>query len=223
MVKIFCIVSDFIPTASNVTFFFIQQHYLESAVPVVITDSHQLLRVQDLFDVILLKSSNFLKNQPCDVSTNLFIKKFFNMEAALIKAAKLIKFEKKWFLQFRNCQLEAVKLARAFILRPYYYPKHLSSAYTTWLLMSHNYRSKEMRILRTQGLIIMQQLLGDLVLKLRAKEPCTVNCPNIHLLLKQGESLIFTTDLWILSYGFATEFSSNTTSVTTIMEVQWDI
>uniref|UniRef100_A0A1B0ALJ9 Uncharacterized protein n=1 Tax=Glossina palpalis gambiensis TaxID=67801 RepID=A0A1B0ALJ9_9MUSC len=220
---VLCEFIDFIPTVSNVTFFFIQQHYLESAVPVIITDSHQLVRVQHLFDVIFLKSSNFLKNQPCDVSTNLLTKKLFNVEAALIKAAKLLKFDKKWFLQIRNCELEAVKLARAFILRPYYYPKHLSPAYTTWLLMSHNYRSKEMRILRNKGLIIMQQLLGDLVVKLRTKEPCIANCPNMHLLLKQGESLIFTTDLWILSYGFTTEFSSNATSVTTIMEIEWDI
>uniref|UniRef100_A0A1B0BQW8 Uncharacterized protein n=1 Tax=Glossina palpalis gambiensis TaxID=67801 RepID=A0A1B0BQW8_9MUSC len=112
---------------------------------------------------------------PCDVSTNRLIKKFFNVETALIKAAKLLKFDKKWFLQIRNCELVAVKLARAFILRPYYYPKHLSPAYTTSLLMSHNYQSKKKRILRNKGLIIMQQLLGDLVLFLLLYNTYTFN------------------------------------------------
>uniref|UniRef100_A0A1A9X3L2 OBP47-like domain-containing protein n=1 Tax=Glossina brevipalpis TaxID=37001 RepID=A0A1A9X3L2_9MUSC len=224
---VLCEFIDFIPTETNVTFIFIQQHYLETGVPVIILDSHQILHIEYLFDLIALKSRNFLKTRPCDVSTSLIIKKFFNIEAALLKAEKLLKYKEKknwFFLQFRNCQFEAVKSARVFIMRPYYYPKHLSPAYTTWLLMSYNYKSKQLQILHTQGLIIIQQLLGTLVIELKAKEPCIVKCPNVHLLLKQGESLVFTTDLWILSYGFITEYSSsNTTSITTIMEIEWDV
>lgn len=177
------------------------------------------MSLSDLYHFIFNKSIDFLKSKPCDVSTNLIFNKFFDIEIALRKAWILNHTSDKWFLQLRNCRFKAVKSSRNFIKRPYYYPVHLEPYYSSWLIISHNYSHKNQQEIFLQGLIIVQQLWGSLYLTLNAKEPCS-NCPVINMHLKEGESLIFSTDLWILSYKFVNEHSVN---IATIMEIDWNV
>lgn len=173
----------------------------------------------DLYQLIFNKSLDFLKSNPCDVTTNLMLNKFFDIELALRKAWNLYGPSDKWFLQLRNCQFKAVKSSRNFIKRPYYYPTHLEPFYSSWLLMAHNYKQKLQQEIYLQGLVIVQQLWGAIELSLSAKEPC-LNCPHVNVVLKEGEGLIFSTDLWLFSYKFV---STERESIATIMEIDWNI
>ncbi|KAM7346138.1 uncharacterized protein ACRADG_012119 [Cochliomyia hominivorax] len=213
-----CETMDYIPSLTNTSFGFLESNYLERSYPVIIADSHNPMSPSDFYHLIFNKSFDFLHSQPCDVSSNLMLNKFFDTEIALRKAWNLHYATDKWFLQLRNCQFKAVKSSRNFIKRSYYYPKHLEPFYSSWILMSHNYSHKYDQEIYIQGLIIVQQLWGSMDLKLNAKEPCT-NCPIIHVNLKEGESLIFSTDLWFLSYNFVTEQAE---SIATIMEIDWN-
>lgn len=192
---------------------------MERSYPVIITDSHNPISPTDFYHLIFNKSFDFLKSVPCDVSSNLMLNKFFDIDIALRKAWNLHHTSDKWFLQLRNCQFKAVKSARNFIKRPYYYPVHLEPYYSSWILMSHNYSHKQQQEIYVQGLIIVQQLWGSMDLSLNAKEPCT-NCPIVNVHLKEGESLIFSTDLWMLNYKFINDPRE---SIATIMEIDWNI
>ncbi|XP_023292011.2 uncharacterized protein LOC111675475 [Lucilia cuprina] len=212
-----CEIIDYIPSLANTSFAFLESSYLERSYPVIVTDSHQPMSPTDIYHLIFNKSFDFLRSTPCDVATNLMLNKFFDIEIALKKAWNLNHSTDKWFLQLRNCQFKAVKSARNFIKRPYYYPVHLEPYYSSWILMSHNYRNNQQQQIYLQGLIIVQQLWGDLDLSLQAKEPC-LKCPVINVHLREGESLIFSTDLWIFSYSFVNDPSE---SIATIMEIVW--
>lgn len=147
------------------------------------------------------------------------LSKFFDIEIALRKAWNMYDSQDRWFLQLRNCQFRAVKSSRQFIKRPYYYPVHLEPYYSSWLIMGHNYRHRQQQEIYLQGLIILQQLWGAMDVSLKPKTPCD-NCPNINVQLKEGESLVFSTDLWLLSYAFG---ENNQQSISTIMEIDWNI
>jgi hypothetical protein len=83
---------------------------------------------------------------------------------------------------------------------PAYYPRHLESPYSTWLVMSNNYDSKNYIDLQTYGMVIVRQVKDNLSINLRAKDPCYKYCGEHYYVLKEGESLVFLTDLWIFSY-----------------------
>ncbi|XP_061392563.1 uncharacterized protein LOC133328030 [Musca vetustissima] len=213
---------DFIPTVSNITFTTLENLYLESGIPVVITDSHRPITADELFETIFYKTPTaFLQSSPCDTSTNLIIKKFFNIDLVLRKAWQLLDSSEKWFVQMRNCQSSAVRASRLFITKPYYYPVHLEPYYSSWFIMSQNFGHRQYQKITLQGLIIVQQLSGTNSLKLKPKKPCDENCPLINVQLKEGEGFVFSSDLWELSYKHNKSYQQ--ASVTTIMEIDWNV
>lgn len=212
---------DFIPTVSNVTFSTLETFYLESGLPVVIIDSHTPITGDELFYTIFHKSSSsFLQSSHCDISSNVIIKKFFNTELVLRKAWRLLDTSEKWFIQFHICQASAVRTSRLFMKKPYYYPVHLEPYYSSWLIMSNNFSHRQYQEISVQGLIIVQQLSGTNNLRLKPKRPCDENCPLINVQLKEGEALVFSSDLWEISYK---QIKSHQASITTIMEIDWNI
>ncbi|XP_065369974.1 uncharacterized protein LOC135962137 [Calliphora vicina] len=214
-----CDTIDYIPSLTNTSFTFLESTYLERSYPVIVTDSHDVMSLSDIYHLIFSKSFEFLKSNPCDVSTNLMLNKRFDIEIALHKAWNFHHSSDKWFLQLRNCQFKAVKSSRNFIKRPYFYPVHLEPYYSSWLIISRNYSYKYQQEIFLQGLIVVQQLWGSMDLSLNAKEPC-LTCPVINVHLKEGESFIFSTDLWVFGYKFVNDQSE---SIATIMEIDWNI
>ncbi|XP_050324833.1 uncharacterized protein LOC126756063 [Bactrocera neohumeralis] len=219
---VLCETLERIPTTTNITFSTLESMYLERGWPVIVTDSHQPRTLNTLLNQMYNSSSDFLESDPCDVATNLMLKKLFNLELALEKIKHTTPTHNKWFLQLRNCQRRAVKASRRFVTRPYYYPLHLEPFYSSWALLSQNYAYAEFNEIYLHGLIFVQQLNGHFDIRLRPKQPCPNRCPVVNIRLSAGECLVFSTDLWIFSYGTET-VESKAASVATVLEIDWQL
>nr|XP_017008408.2 uncharacterized protein LOC108065062 [Drosophila takahashii] len=205
-----------IATASNVSYSSVESEYLERGLPVIITDTALSMDIPNLLELMEKRSPQWMSSEPCDVSTNLLLRKLFNLEAALEK----IHSTNNWHLQLRNCQKKAVKSSRLFLERPYYYPIHLAPYYSSWLLAVHQQKRKQSEIY-VRGLVFVQQLGGHFEMVLRPKNPCDGGvCPSLRMRLNAGEGLIFTTDIWSLSYGLEKPHSKET-SLASIFEIEW--
>lgn len=205
------------------TFSTLEAEYLERGLPVIITDCQLQVDLHSLLDRMEEKASTALSSEPCDVSSNLMLRKLFNLELALEK----IRISRQsslpaWHLQFRNCKQKSVKASRLYAGRPYFYPVHLEPFYSSWLLMAHNQRRPLIEIY-LRGLIFVQQLSGHYEFRLQPKEPCDAElCPNLSLRLAAGECLLFSTDLWRLSYGLQKP-EMTSTSIASVLEVNWEL
>ncbi|XP_036330434.1 uncharacterized protein LOC118742458 [Rhagoletis pomonella] len=218
---VLCEMLERIPATSNTTFSFLESVYLERGLPVIVTDSHRPRSLNMFLDEMYSAPLDFLESNPCDVSTNLMLIKLFNLELALQKIKSTTP-SAKWFLHLRNCERRAVKASRRFVTRPYYYPLHLEPFYSSWVLMSQNYASEQLREIYLQGLVFVQQLYGYFDIRLRPKQPCQGPCPVVNIRLSAGECLIFSTDLWIFNYG-TEELESKTASIATVLEIDWQL
>ncbi|XP_034479912.1 uncharacterized protein LOC117785789 [Drosophila innubila] len=216
---------DTIATVTNVSFSMLESEYLERGLPVIVTDCGLELDLESQLQRILEKTPQLLASEPCDVSTNLLLRHLFNIDVALEKIrdsqeSSASSLSSSWHLQFRNCETRSVKASRLYADKPYYYPNHLEPYYSSWLLMAHNSR-RPLDEIYVRGLIFVQQLSGHFKLRLRPKKPCDENiCPNLNLELAAGECVVFSTDLWRLSYGLQNPVSEQT-SIATIFEVDW--
>ncbi|XP_037714435.1 uncharacterized protein LOC119550052 [Drosophila subpulchrella] len=216
-----CEALEGIATASNVSYSTVESEYLDRGLPVIITDSGLKMDVPNLLELIEEKSPQWISSDPCDVSSSLMLRKLFNLEAALGKIRSWQgQTSNTWHLQLRNCQKKAVKFSRLFLERPYYYPYHLAPYYSSWLLAVHQQRRKQAEIY-VRGLVFMQQLSGHFEVVLQPKNPCDKGvCPSLRMRLNAGEGLIFTTDIWSLSYGLEKPHTKQT-SLASIFEVEW--
>ncbi|XP_064547974.1 uncharacterized protein LOC135435034 [Drosophila montana] len=207
-----------IPIASNVSYSQLETQHLERGLPVIVTDCQLHLELDELLLQLLEKAPELLASEPCDVSSNLMLRQLFNLDAALQK----IPATGAWHLQFRNCESSAVKASRLYAGKPYYYPLHLEPYYSSWLLMAHQLQ-RPLTEIHVRGLIFVQQLSGHFEWRLRPKQPCDENiCPNLSLRLSAGEGLVYSTDLWRLSYGLQQPNVSHA-SIATVFEVNWQL
>lgn len=193
------------------------------SLPVVITDSHDrwMDRSWKNFTNFMEAIEPLLLARPCNVQTNLVFgslssRKAENTLANLFEMLVNVHRNDSWFLQFRNCELKTVKRTRLLIDKPYFYPPHLEMPYTTWILMSNNYRTKSPKHLKMQGLIVIMQLKEVLRVVLRAKADCDRVCSDLVMDLNEGESLLYSTNLWTMEYVLSGV--GNGTTITFITE-----
>ncbi|XP_017027329.1 uncharacterized protein [Drosophila kikkawai] len=210
-----------IATASNVSYSMLESQYLERGLPVIITDAGLETTLGDLLELMEVKAPEWLTSEPCDVSSNLLLRKLFNLDAAMEKIHSWRKqTSNPWHIQLRNCQRKAVKTSRLFLERPYYYPFHLAPYYSSWLLAVHQQKRSQTEIY-VRGLILFQQLSGHFEVVLHPKDPCGYGvCPSLRMRLNSGEGLIFSSDLWSLSYGLEKP-QSKQTSLASVFEIDW--
>ncbi|XP_023179393.2 uncharacterized protein LOC111605208 [Drosophila hydei] len=208
-----------IPVVSNASYSLLEAEYLERGLPVIVSDCQLELNLDKLLQRMLDRTPELLASEPCDVSSNLMLRRLFSLDAALQK----IPTASAWHLQFRNCESKAVKASRLYADKPYYYPVHLEPYYSSWLLLVHQLRRPQTEIY-VRGLIFVQQLSGHFDWQLRPKQPCPdYNCPNLSLRLDAGECLVYSTDMWRLSYGVQQQPNGSDTSIATVFEVNWQL
>ncbi|BFG04566.1 uncharacterized protein DMAD_03507 [Drosophila madeirensis] len=212
-----------IATASNVSYSMLESQFLERGLPVIVTDVDLEADLDSLLWLIGESAPEMISSEPCDVSSNLLLRKLFSMDAALQKIRSLqAQPSTRWHLQLRNCQRRAVKASRLYLKRPYFYPLHLEPYYSSWLLISYQQERPQTEI-DVRGLIFVQQLSGHFELVLRPKNPCDDGlCPSLRMRLNAGEALVFSTDLWLLSYGLQKP-NPKQSSIASIFEVDWQL
>nr|XP_019531632.2 uncharacterized protein LOC109403282 [Aedes albopictus] len=198
---------DFIPKRKAVTYDYLNEHHLLRSLPVIISDSHDTWNKTDWENLTGFVESiePLLLARPCNVQTNLIFgihssKTSENTMADLYDMLPNVRKNESWFLHFRNCQLKTVKRTRLLFEKPYFYPAHLEMPYTTWILMSNNYRTTASKELNLNGLIVLRQLKGVIRVTLRAKAKCDQVCSDLVTDIGEGQSLVYSTKLWMTEY-----------------------
>uniref|UniRef100_A0A8D8Q2J3 Uncharacterized protein n=1 Tax=Cacopsylla melanoneura TaxID=428564 RepID=A0A8D8Q2J3_9HEMI len=128
----------------------------------------------------------------------------------------------RWFMQWQNCKIKAVRKMRAVYKRLDFLDPSVSPEHFSWVLMSLNYTGRTYKQVELgYGLIIVHQLQGSLAFHLSPNKVCYENqtCSSLSGTLFQGETLIFTNLLWNFEY---IPWSVNTTSVTILTETFWN-
>lgn len=213
---------DSISKLEAITFAYLNEQHLLRSLPAVITDSHHQWKNASYKNLtsFVERIEPLLLARPCNVQTNLIFdvnspKKYENTMTDLYDMLLNVRGNDSWFLHFRNCELNTVKQTRLLIGKPYFYPAHLEMPYTTWIMMSNNYRKASPKTLNLDGLTIVMQVTGVIGITLQAKEPCDRTCGSLTADIREGESLIFSTKLWRMKYLPA---YSNETSISFVTE-----
>uniref|UniRef100_A0A182N4J9 Uncharacterized protein n=1 Tax=Anopheles dirus TaxID=7168 RepID=A0A182N4J9_9DIPT len=162
---------------------------------------------------------DLLLANPCDFRTNLLFKPTSAKSAALARMVELLADDRAtehgWFVQLRNCALRTVKKTRLMFAKPYFYATHWEPPYTNWMLLSRGFRSASEITPKMAGLVIVQQMRSQLGVVLRPRAECERSCGPLPVTLAEGQSLLFSSTLWSLSYEPS---GRNQTSVTFVTE-----
>lgn len=166
--------------------------------------------------------SEFIQNnlgfRPCDLKTSVI---YNSKSTNLQEIAKRTNNSASFYFHFRNCDSKSLKSSRLIDGRPEFFAAHLPPAYSSWVLMSRNYTSRRALSLNLDGLVFIRQLKGQTEFKLSVREECETICPNqLIVKLKEDQGLLFTTELWDMSYS-ANSFGTDGISATFITETDW--
>ncbi|XP_018322055.1 uncharacterized protein LOC108734847 [Agrilus planipennis] len=166
--------------------------------PVIIGNAVQMW--PNLANASVLK--NFLKMDPslsnsipCEISTSVY--------SEICEVKKLVKRMDKFdnfFLQFQNCDLNAVKQLRLMIPRPPFLPAQLAPIQYSWIFISKNFMlNKNKNIEFGERVVLFVQMTGRNFIQLIPSRDCRSSCPLIDIELKKGEAIIFT-HFWNMEY-----------------------
>lgn len=200
-------------------FTYLNDNFLTRGLAVVILDATIEEQMGNFTD-LLLSNKLLMSSSPCDLKTNLILKRNINLLDLIRRTSTATDF----YFHFRNCRFEAVKNSRLIGPRPEFYSPHLEPAYSSWILMSQNYDTEIWHPLIMEGLIYVRQLHGGATkFQLSVRSECQRICPTeIDVLLTGGQGLLFTTDLFSLSYLPKSDLSHNMPSVSFITETMWN-
>lgn len=185
----------------NISYTLLHDKYILRGHPVIISDSHDIWPDDINIASYLFTLKGFVHSDPCELQSNLILDEFSKMKVLLeIIEENIDNANEKWFIHFRNCDFEAIKSVRSVSPKPYYYSPHLEPPYTSWILMSQNYKFDEPKTLSLLNLVIVRQLIGVLEIVLEAKDECNEVCNKHHVELEEGEALVYFSKLWNFKY-----------------------
>lgn len=223
---IYVSIADAIDRISNTSFGNLHDIYLVRDHPVIVSDSHNADDVPEDFVEFLQSFPQLKYSMPCNIATNLL--QIRNRQPNLKNIFQQTKRigTKEWFLHFRNCEFEAVKASRGVFphkYRPYFLSNHLPPFYSSWVLISKQYKiMDEMRLL-LKDLVFVFQLKGKLTGRLFVQEQCKFFCDNQDFQLNAGETLIFNAEMWDFYYhNNNSQLHAESLAVTFIQEIRVD-
>lgn len=168
--------------------------YTDIGVPVIINKPLKSWTNFNTFIKLLEDDTTIAYSKPCSLSTNVI--NGVPTVKTLLKRAILFE---NFYMNFQNCDFQAMKQFRSFTPRPEFLPPEWSPVQYNWLLWSKNYNSTYKQINLTQRITVIRQVIGEFLINLTPRNNCEQQCSDIHIKLKQDELLIFT-DLWDLEY-----------------------
>ncbi|XP_050088362.1 uncharacterized protein LOC126572776 [Anopheles aquasalis] len=217
------------PVHANLTYERLYSHGLMSNTPIIVADGvaepwHEHIRYGGVWSRFMTDVEDLLLNNPCDFQTNLLFRAPIAKPSAVARMVELLEpdvvsngneKENGWFVQFRNCAKPTVKRTRLMFRKPYFYPAHWESPFTSWLLLSSQYRAPLNIAPNMAGLVIVSQLRSQLNVTLSPRHECAHRCQTQRILLQEQQTLLFSTTLWNFVYSPS---QLNRTSVTFITE-----
>lgn len=201
----------------NLQFKKFQNLYLLQGLPIVVNDSKNEWQSDKKSCIKLLQNIyNNVESNPCNLQTNIVL----NKHTTFAQILKTIEYwidetetiSENWFVHFRNCELQDIKVSRSISHNPYFYAA-LEQPHSSWLLLSNNYSTKHSKTLNLIDLVIVQQLKGTLQIILEAKNGCSEYCGLHSVSITQGQALVFMSKLWNFKY-FPTNMSFSLSFIT---------
>lgn len=195
---VLCEAIDEVPTERSLDPMTLNDLYLDVNVPVIIEDgTFWSEAVKKNISEVLLRIEDISDSYPCEVSTNVQSR---YLDASLSKIlAKALRF-RKWFLQFQNCEPEAVKAFRLVAPRPNFLPHDVSPIQYSWLLMSNDYNCQKFKsVALREKFAIVGQVEGSTRARLVPRKNCAGVCSVLEAELIPGQALVFGS-LWDLEY-----------------------
>lgn len=214
-----------IDSISNVTYGYLQNVYLSRDLPVIVIDSHDAWPnrndVPDDFMEYLQTLPMLRKSIPCNMVTNLIHIRYGvpNLQR-LLKQGQSLK-SQGWFLNFRNCDFEAVKASRSIFplkSRPYFMSTHLPPFHSSWILLTNHYEMLFERQIPVKDLVVVSQLQGQISGRLAVRKECQSFCENHEFQLNAGETLLFNAEMWNFYYHNIKIIDSQIKSTITFIE-----
>lgn len=178
-------------------------HHLLRGAPVIVTDAYYDWSISrsELNLTSLISDDDRLRDSvPCRILTNMRINRQpMDLEEIVSRITNTN--IPSWFVHFQNCDIKAVKSFRILAPRPYFLSPHIPPSHFNWLLLSKNYDTHRYKNLELDiGLIIMSQLKGKTLVRLRPRSPCEDDCFTQHMEINEGETLVLGNSLWELEY-----------------------
>ncbi|XP_065161684.1 uncharacterized protein [Atheta coriaria] len=139
---------------------------------------------------------------PCNVESNIYIRKSSTVEDILIKLDKAPFF----FAQWRNCNLHAMKLFRRFFPRPEYLHVNFAPIQQSWFIVSKNYYSENQnykQLKLTDRLALVAIIEGHFKVRLIPLRYCFIGkmCNDVIIDMFAGDALVLS-DQWEIEYLF---------------------
>lgn len=186
--------------------------------PIVMTDVHSEWDPQNFTD-FLLETFELANTIPCDLQSNVLVSRSTTLNGLLKLTNNPIVDSPGWFLTFRICDFLALKGSRLLWNKPVFFPLHFRPFVTSWIMMSDQYRSSAPKPVLVNGLVTVAQLSGAIDIILQPKnEKCSEHCQKFEVELNAGDLLVFSSDIWTLSYWT----DNNGISITFIAEFEWN-
>ncbi|XP_065201084.1 uncharacterized protein LOC135832043 [Planococcus citri] len=187
----------------DTTFEEIDVNYIKRNSPVIITDAMMNWKTVavDIFNITesYRRQSWIPDHKPCDLLTNFDLQTDFILDYLTIASNYL---SNHWFIQWKNCDQRAVKIARNFYQQPYFVKYYLPAAKINWILISYQYETNKYHEINVEGRRFVQfmQLRGSFKVKFQPRQKCRNSCSIIIITLNESETLVINSDLWSLHY-----------------------
>ncbi|XP_011564021.3 uncharacterized protein LOC105393899 [Plutella xylostella] len=175
-------------------------HHLLRGAPVVVADALAWTRPGLNLSAVIHGDNRLRDSVPCRLLTNIRIaRQPMDLEEIVSRITNTN--IPNFFVHFQNCDIRAVKSFRVLAPRPYFLSPHIPPSHFNWVLVSNNYDTDRYKYLELDvGLIIMSQLKGKNVIRLKPRLPCEDECSTLNFELHEGETLVLGNALWDFEY-----------------------
>lgn len=168
----------------------------------------------DKFIEQIKNQSILIQSRICNYASNLL----YQYPKTLKEAIDVIPIiETEWFLQWRNCDFNAMKQTRLLWTKPKFWSSNFEPFHDSWILLAVNMKLNYRKFnLLDEQIVTVHQLNGNLAIELRAKGNCNLICTNLQFTLTEGSLLVLPTALWEMYYKLDSNSGSSITFITEV-------
>lgn len=169
----------------------IYRKYVKAQKPVILENGmahwiNPLHENLDKFVAMLVQDEILANSHPCKFKSNIYYG-----AGNLHRSLRDIRDFPSYFVQFQNCEFEAVKALRKYVPRPKFLAAEIRPVQYSWILFSRGYDVEKLKpIFFSDQITIMGQLIGRTDVLLQPAD-CHDECEQLKIDLARGEVLIF--------------------------------